>query len=344
MSPIYCFVYDKSIVETLKNFHKHMKDATIGLIISQTSFNENDEKEIQMYIKSNIPDIDLSKVILKHGNTRFQNWNKGQHKLDIALFADEYSPIVWLNSTIRIFRDTSSLIDDFVKSEKKVGFLVDRLSNDTRFQKNWGENSIIPQNNFIVFNSIYVPSFFKLWESIWNEYVTPYPFAAYPNPAPFNTNSIYAIDQYALSKAVFKYIKSFESDVYVIERNELYAGDTIIEKKLQLENTFRTSPWCIPSSSSISVVVPKSLVLSPTPLHSDVSSDKKEGEEDKFPKSPVLALTPLHLASFDVSADIYGNKEGEPYKFEESNPLHLATLDISADIYGNKEGEPYEFK
>lgn len=69
-----------------------------------------------------------------------------------------------------------------------------------------------------------------------------------------------------------------------------------------------------------------------------------------LPRAPVFALTPLHLATYDVTTDIYGNKEGERYKFAkvrksvfDLTPLHLATYDVSADIYGNKEGERYKF-
>lgn len=256
-NPIFCFLYDPLAFNAIGSVCRQIKNCTIGLIIpggredgGNTEAAVTEEESIRQRVKAVIPEIASARVVVKHGITRLTNWNKGQYKLDLALFADEFFPVVWMDSTARVLADPTPVITRFFDSAKLFGFLPHYLANEPQMQAQ-DDKLFVPRGYFLLFNSHVLKGFCVLWEEMWREYITPFPFATVPNPAPGLLDSLYLIDQYAMSKAVSRSIASFESDVYVIPRADLQVYETGQNRVTQLETHFSCSPWAIPSKQSV---------------------------------------------------------------------------------------------
>jgi len=173
---------------------------------------------------------DPERVETRLYQNHFHEWNPTQHKLDLVKFADRYETVVWLDSDVLVYKDMSKLLLDFHHSPKNFAFTQDHVTSNEEFRSRWPNSDrflFIPQAAFMCFKSHKMPEFFSVWEDIWKEWITPYPFFRYADPYPSFHASAFCIEQYALGMAVERLLSgNFDQHVHVIPRSEILITDT----------------------------------------------------------------------------------------------------------------------
>lgn len=235
-------------IQAIKCVRKHTKSVAIGVIFPPGSGLAENTNAVMTSLKKLDKNIDVTNIFFKEGQNHFENWNPTQHKLDIQLFANEYDPVVWLDSDTVVLKDLSPFIKSFVSTDKKIAVLSDHVNNDENFKKNWEGPLFIPQACYIIFRSSYISSFFKIWEDTWREWITPYPFAIHKDPAPHFNNSFFCIEQYALGQSLFKFTQNFEKDVLVIDRSQLFIGRNVAVETQKIKQQFQQKSASRPSA------------------------------------------------------------------------------------------------
>jgi len=140
----------------------------------------------------------------------FPGWNPTQYKLDIAKFADDgFECIFWMDSDTVTFGDMTQFLLPFVESNKQFLFVKDHVMFNSEFMSNWSRErpvGLVPQACFMGFKYSIVRPFFALWKQVWERWITPHPFANYPDPNPNFIGSMFCIEQYALAMALAQFL------------------------------------------------------------------------------------------------------------------------------------------
>ena len=143
---------------------------------------------------------------LTHQVPYFDDWNPTQYKLDIVQYADAFETIFWFDSDTITFGDMTEFLSAFAVSNAKFYLTPDHVNSDAEFCKRWTENvgnlCVVPQACLMGFKSDLISEFFSIWESFWQLWITPKPFANFADPNPTFEGSAFCIEQYALGQAL----------------------------------------------------------------------------------------------------------------------------------------------
>jgi len=227
---IVCFMIDGSekytqmTFKAIESFQKTTPLVKVGLLIPP-SFCSSD---ILHRFLERLPEP--TRVETRVFQSHFNEWNPTQHKLDLVKFADRYDTIFWLDSDVLVYKDLSDFFLQFHHSSKNFAFTQDHVTSNDEFRKRWPNSDrflFIPQAAFMGFKSRTMVEFFAVWEELWREWITPYPFFKYADPYPSFNASAFCIEQYALGMTVDRLLShKFGDDVHIIGRNEILITDT----------------------------------------------------------------------------------------------------------------------
>jgi hypothetical protein len=123
---------------------------------------------------------------------RLSGWNPTQFKLDVQQFLSEpnVEALFWCDSDVIIYNDLSSFINKFVNDTPQASFyfVPDHVMQQRpfleRWKSHWKFEPFVPQACLMGFRASVVPTLFQLWEKNWRDWITPKPFAKYPDPNP----------------------------------------------------------------------------------------------------------------------------------------------------------------
>jgi hypothetical protein len=210
--------------KAIQSFQQTTPNVKVGLLIPG-SFGSSDT--LQRFLER-LPDP--NRVETRIFQTHFSDWNPTQYKLDLVKFADRYETVVWLDSDVLVYKDMSNFLIKFHTSPKNFAFTQDHVTSSDEFRRRWPESDrflFIPQAAFMCFKAAAMAEFFAVWEDIWREWITPYPFFKYADPYPSFSASAFCIEQYALGMTVDRLLSNnFDREVYVIPRSEILITDT----------------------------------------------------------------------------------------------------------------------
>jgi hypothetical protein len=143
---------------------------------------------------------------LVRSKPHFDDWNPTQYKLDIAQYAEAFETIFWFDSDTITFGDMTDFLTAFAASDARFYMTPDHVNSDQTFLKSWtskiGNLVVIPQACLMGFKTEIITHFFTFWEAIWKHWITPQPFANFPDPNPTFEGSAFCIEQYALGQAL----------------------------------------------------------------------------------------------------------------------------------------------
>lgn len=218
---IVCFLVDGSekytpmTLKAIESFQHTTPNINVGLL-TPTNF------DVASFTKR-LPRPDL--VRTRRFSVHFPNWNPTQYKLDLVKFADEFETIVWMDSDTFTLKDLTGLLLEFHKSDKNYAFVPDRVMFSQDFRTNWPGNKekmFIAQACFMLFKSRAMAPLFKEWKAFWEKWISPKPFANYPDPFPSFAGSAFCIEQYALGMAIEKLLSDvFNEQVFIIPRSDV---------------------------------------------------------------------------------------------------------------------------
>lgn len=155
----------------------------------------------------------------------FDRWNPTQYKLDIAQFCDtrRYDYVYWMDSDTLTYADISETLVAFAQSPALFLMTPDHVNYDQRFcalwlQQHGSEAPTVPQSCFMGFKACILAPFFLEWRTEWSAWITPYPFANYPDPRPHFVGSAFCAEQYALGVALarFCHIRDIEQSTAIM--------------------------------------------------------------------------------------------------------------------------------
>lgn len=222
-STIVCFFADGSekytamTVSAMKTFLENTPLIRAGLLTHTD--------DVRDRVLSGIPQHFHDRI--KHKRTsqtpHFANWNPTQYKLDIKFFAPEYKTIFWMDSDSIVVGDMTDFLLDFARSEDSLFFVPDHVMSQEDFCARWRKQrplTIIPQACLMGFKANVIEDFVNTWKSVWEEWITPFPFARYEDPNPSFPGSAFCIEQYALAVAISYFpqlsIRTFAREYLVV--------------------------------------------------------------------------------------------------------------------------------
>jgi len=217
---IVCFIvsgdprYVEMTLQAVRTFQETTPGIPVGLLV-QKGFDYS-------FFLAQIPNPDI--VHVKFYNTHM-DWNPTQYKLDLVQFSETFKTVFWLDSDVIVYRDLTDFLLTFHRSNKLYAFTPDHVNHSSEFRQLWPgnkENMFIPQACFMGFKSEIMKVFFQEWENTWKEWITPHPFAKYPDPYPSFANSTFCIEQYALGMTIEKLINEIEISIFFIPRGQLF--------------------------------------------------------------------------------------------------------------------------
>jgi hypothetical protein len=197
-------------------------DATPRILVGLLTKDEKTREEIV----GTLAPSQRHRVIPKLVTTtpHFENWNPTQYKLDISQYADAFETIFWFDSDTITFGDMTEFLSVFAGSDAKFYLPPDHVNSDGVFAKNWtskiGPLCVIPQACLMGFKSDVITHFMTFWEAIWKHWITPTPFANFPDPNPSFEGSEFCIEQYALGQAL-AYKEEWISSVLWFKRTSI---------------------------------------------------------------------------------------------------------------------------
>jgi len=230
---VVCFMLDGSdrykemTRKAISSFQKMTPNVSVGLLVNPNN------AAVPDFIAS-LPNPQM--VNVRHFDEHFPGWNPTQYKLDLAKFRDKFETVFWLDSDIIVYKDMSQFLLEFHNSKKNFAFAKDHVTNSEEFKKRWSamfelktDDIFIAQACFMGFKTKAMPEFFKEWENIWRDWITPSPFVKYPNPYPSFPGSAFCIEQYALGMTIRnRLLKDFDTQVLVIPRNQIVLRDSAV--------------------------------------------------------------------------------------------------------------------
>jgi len=215
----------------VKTFQESTPGVPVGLLVEK-GFDYS-------FFLAQIPNPSI--VHVKFYNHHF-NWNPTQYKLDLVQFSQNFRTVFWLDSDVVVYRDLSQFLLTFHRSNKLYAFTPDHVNHSSEFRRLWSgnkENMFIPQACFMGFKSDTMKQFFQEWEHIWKEWITPHPFAKYPDPYPSFPNSSFCIEQYALGMTIERLIDNIDLKIFYIPRDQMFVqniGQALSEVSVNLNN------------------------------------------------------------------------------------------------------------
>jgi len=195
------------------------------------------------------------------------NWNPTQYKLDIAKFADDgFECIFWMDSDTVTFGDMTQFLLQFAESNKQFFLVKDHVMFNSDFVGNWTRErplGIVPQACFMGFKHSIIRSFFSIWRHIWESWITPLPFAQYPDPNPNFVGSMFCIEQYALAMALAQFlgdhnlgddaIMIFERELILLQHDGRMSFDVVSQIPASLSGSFSVSGFSGLSLSGVNL-------------------------------------------------------------------------------------------
>lgn len=165
----------------------------------------------------------------------FANWNPTQYKLDIQHFKDEFATIFWMDSDSIVIGDMTDFLLDFARSEESLFFVPDHVMSQEDFCTRWRKQrplTLVPQACLMGFKSDHIADFFSVWKRVWEEWITPFPFARFEDPNPGFPGSAFCIEQYALAVAISYFpqlsIRTFAREYLIIAPFKEQPGQALI--------------------------------------------------------------------------------------------------------------------
>jgi hypothetical protein len=207
--------YHEMTKNAVISFLKHSTIPSVGVLVPNLEV----EKEFRMVVP-----LEFSSRV-HYKNTSLEphlaHWNPTQYKLDIALFADEFDFIFWMDADTFTISNIDPFFQEVHNSNYKMWFIPDHSLEDPVFCSNWKEtfaiSPFVPQACFMGFSSVIIKVFFEIWKSKWQQWIFPSPFVSHPDPRPHFNGSEFCIEQYALGNT----IEQFERDSYS-SRQEIF--------------------------------------------------------------------------------------------------------------------------
>jgi len=234
-STIVCFFADGSdkytgmTIHALKTFLENTPVVNAGLLTHTT--------EIANRVIEAIPAQYHNRIQTRSTSSKphFENWNPTQYKLDIQKFKDDFTTIFWMDSDSIVIGDMTDFLLDFARSEESVFFVPDHVMSQEDFCTRWRKQrplTLIPQACLMGFKSSIIESFFKVWKSVWEEWITPFPFARFEDPNPNFPGSAFCIEQYALAVTISYFpqlsIRTFAREYLIVAPFAEHTGQAII--------------------------------------------------------------------------------------------------------------------
>lgn len=234
-STIVCFFADGSdkytgmTIHALKTFLENTPVVNAGLLTHTA--------EVANRVLEAIPSQYHNRIHTRRTSSKphFENWNPTQFKLDIQTFKDDFTTIFWMDSDSIVIGDMTDFLLDFARSEDSAFFVPDHVMSQEDFCTRWRKQrplTLIPQACLMGFKSSIIESFFKVWKSVWEEWITPFPFARFEDPNPNFPGSAFCIEQYALAVTISYFpqlsIRTFAREYLIVAPFAEHSGQAII--------------------------------------------------------------------------------------------------------------------
>jgi hypothetical protein len=242
--------YHEMTKNAVISFLKHSAIPFVGVLVPN--------KEVQNDFQMVIPLEHSSRVHYKNTSLEphLATWNPTQYKLDIALFADEFDFIFWMDADTFTVSNIDPFFQEVQNSNFKMWFIPDHSLEDSTFCANWRETfgvaPFVPQACFMGFSSTIIKLFFEIWKSKWQQWIFPSPFVSHPDPRPHFNGSEFCIEQYALGNTVEQFEKdslSFRSEIFIIPRTVLIVTSPSLPNNNNEAQPVTSSPHASTSSS-----------------------------------------------------------------------------------------------
>jgi len=210
--------------------------------------------DVKDRIYRDIPGIYHERIVHRKTSSTpyFANWNPTQYKLDIQKFADQFETIFWMDSDSIVIGDMTDFLLDFARSDEALFFVPDHVMSQEDFCARWRKQrplTLIPQACLMGFKAERIQNFFKVWASVWEEWITPFPFANYEDPNPSFPGSAFCIEQYALAIAISYFpqlsIRTFAREYLVVAPFVEQPGQALILQSQHnaADGSKRTQPF-----------------------------------------------------------------------------------------------------
>jgi len=114
-----------------------------------------------------------------------------------------------MDSDTLTYHDMTPFLLQFAESNKQFFFVKDHVMFNSDFVANWTLHrplGVVPQACFMGFKFSIIRPFFSLWRNIWEQWISPLPFANFPDPNPNFVGSMFCIEQYALAMALAQFL------------------------------------------------------------------------------------------------------------------------------------------
>ena len=220
---IVCFYADEKFMDmavvAVTTLLRHTPAVAVGVLAPS--------KRIAEAITRQVPVDDLDRVQRRVAAVKpfFDRWNPTQYKLDIAQFCDtrRYDYVYWMDSDTLTYADIADTLVAFARAPALFLMTPDHVNYDQRFcalwlQQHGDEAPIVPQSCFMGFKAAVLAPFFQEWRTEWSAWITPYPFANYPDPRPHFVGSAFCAEQYALGVALARFcrLRSIEQSTAIM--------------------------------------------------------------------------------------------------------------------------------
>ena len=209
---IVCFYADEKFMDmavvAVTTLLQHTPAVAVGVLAPS--------KRIAEAITRQVPVDDLDRVQRRVAAVKpfFDRWNPTQYKLDIAQFCDtrRYDYVYWMDSDTLTYADIADTLVAFARAPALFLMTPDHVNYDQRFcalwlQQHGDEAPVVPQSCFMGFKACVLAPFFQEWRTEWSAWITPYPFANYPDPRPHFVGSAFCAEQYALGVALARFCR-----------------------------------------------------------------------------------------------------------------------------------------
>jgi len=208
------------------SFLKHSTIPSVGILVPGAEV----QKQLELFIPIEFqPRVHFKFLSVE---PHLAHWNPTQHKLDIALFSDEFDFIFWMDSDTFTISNIDNFFQEVHNSNHKLWFIPDHSLADPIFCENWKQifsvSPFVPQACFMGFSSVIIKLFFETWKSKWQQWIFPSPFTSHPDPRPHFNGSEFCIEQYALGNCIEQFERdslSVRSDIFVISRTVLIVSN-----------------------------------------------------------------------------------------------------------------------
>lgn len=225
---IVCFYADGNTkyyamsINAIQSFLSNSTIPYVGILVPNEA--------IRLEVSSKLSSEDMSRVRFKmtSAEPHLAAWNPTQHKLDIALFADDFDYVFWMDADTITVANVDYFFKEFVSTSYKFWFIPDHSLADSVFVDNWKStfqvSPFVPQACFMGFKSSILKQFFDIWKSKWQQWIFPSPFNRFPDPRPHFPGSEFCTEQYALGNSIEQFEaenKSAREDIFVISRTTL---------------------------------------------------------------------------------------------------------------------------